>query len=76
MVVPFSLTLLKLFISSSSQCSTTGLTEPWYVLSCLWDGAYKRPLQLIGLSIPGGGSGFPLSQAEWFFTIIFMSDAI
>ena len=24
-----------------SQCSTTGM---WYVLSCMWDGAYKRTL--------------------------------
>ena len=30
--------------SRSSQCSTTGVTRPWYVLSCLWDGAYKRTL--------------------------------
>ena len=33
-------------ISHSSQCSTTGVTNPWYVLSCLWDGAYKRTLAL------------------------------
>ena len=29
---------------------------------CLWGGAYKQPLQLIG-------SGFPLSLSEWSFTI-------
>ena len=32
-------------IYRSSQCSTTGVTKrPWYVLSCLWDDAYKRTL--------------------------------
>ena len=32
-------------ISSSNQCSTTGVTKvKWYVLSCLWDSAYKRTL--------------------------------
>ena len=41
--------------------------RPWYVLSCLWDGAYKRTL--IGKSSPCGGSGFPLSLSEWSFTI-------
>ena len=30
-------------ISRSSQCSTTGVTK-CYVLSCLWDGEYKRTL--------------------------------
>ena len=29
----------------------------------------KEPLLLIGRSSPCGGSGFPLSQSEWFFTI-------
>ena len=29
----------------------------------------KEPLQLIGKSSPCGGSGFPLSLSEWFFTI-------
>ena len=29
----------------------------------------KEPLPLIGRSRPCGGSGFPLSQSEWFFTI-------
>ena len=29
----------------------------------------KEPLLLIGRSIPCGGSGFPLSQSQWFFTI-------
>ena len=33
----------------------------------------KEPLLLIGKSSPCGGSGFPLSLSEWFFT---MSDAI
>ena len=31
-------------ICRSSQCSTTGVTKVVYVLSCLWDGAYKRTL--------------------------------
>ena len=35
----------------------------------------KEPLLLIGKSIPCGGSGFPLSLSEWFFTII-MSDVL
>ena len=33
----------------------------------------KEPLLLIGNSSPCGGSGFPLSLYEWFFT---MSNAI
>ena len=31
-------------LSRSSQCSTTGVQRPCYLLSCLWDGAYKRTL--------------------------------
>ena len=27
-----------------SQCSTTGVIKAVVVLSCLWDGAYKRNL--------------------------------
>ena len=27
-----------------AKCFTTGVTNPWYVQSCLWDGAYKRTL--------------------------------
>ena len=45
------------------------------VLFCLWDDAYKRTLVAKGKRSPCGGSGFPLSLAEWSFTII-MSDAI
>ena len=30
----------------------------------------EEPLLLIGRSSPRGGSGFPLSQSEWFFIII------
>ena len=30
--------------SYTNQCSTTGVTKLWYVLSCLWDGAYKTSL--------------------------------
>ena len=33
----------------------------------------KEPLLLIGESSPCGGSGFPLSLSEWFFTICLMS---
>ena len=29
----------------------------------------KEPLLLIGKSSPCGGSGFPLSLSEWYFTI-------
>ena len=29
--------------------------RPWYVLSCLWDGAYKKTLLLIGKSSPCDG---------------------
>ena len=29
----------------------------------------KEPLPLIGKSNPCGGSGFPLSLSEWFFTV-------
>ena len=43
--------------------------RPWYVLSCLWDCAYKKTLLLIGKSSPCGGSGFPLSLSEWSLTI-------
>ena len=32
----------------------------------------KEPLLLIGKSSPCGGSGFPLSLSEWFFTIYAM----
>ena len=31
------------------------------MLSCLWDGAYKRTLLLIGKSSPCDGSRFPLT---------------
>ena len=34
----------SLSYSRSSQCSTTGVTEAVYVISCMWDGAYKRTL--------------------------------
>ena len=32
----------------------------------------KEPLVIIGKSSPCGGSGFPLSLYEWFFTICLM----
>ena len=31
-------------ITRSRLCTTTGVTNLWYVLSCLWDDAYKRTL--------------------------------
>ena len=31
-------------ISRLCQCSMTDVTKPWYVLSCLLDGVYKRTL--------------------------------
>ena len=40
--------------------------RPWYVLSSLWDGAYKRT---VAANLLCGGSGFPLSLSEWSFTI-------
>ena len=44
------------------------------MLSCLWDGAYKRTLALIGKSSPcSGDSGFSLSLCEWFLTICLTS---
>ena len=39
------------------------------VLSCLWDGAYKRTLAVIRKSSLCGSSGFPLSLSEWSLTI-------
>ena len=30
----------------SSQCFTTCVTKAVYVLPCLWDGAYKKPLEI------------------------------
>ena len=42
----------------------------WYVLSCLWECAYKRNLAAYKKSSPcSGSSGFPLSLSEWSFTI-------
>ena len=41
----------------------------WYELSSLWDDAYKITL-IIEKSSLCGGSGFPLTLSEWFFTII------
>ena len=43
----------------------TPVMGPWYVLSCLWDYAYKKELLLLfGKSSPCGGSGFILSLYE------------
>ena len=53
-------------ISRSSQCSTTG-GMCYHVCGMVH---IKEPLLLIGKSSPcSGGSGFPLSLSEWFFTI-------
>ena len=35
--------------------------RPWYVLSCLWDDAYKRTLAADQKSAFCGGIGFPLA---------------
>ena len=53
------------------QASAPRLVQqrPWYVLSCLWDDAYKKTLLLIEKRSPCGDSGFPLSLSEWSFTI-------
>ena len=52
------------------QCTTTGVTKAVVcaILSVGWV-HIKEPLLLIGKSSPCGGSGFPLSISEWFFTI-------
>ena len=55
-------------ISRSSQCSTTGVTKA--VVCIILSGMSNiKPLLLIGKSSLCGGSGFPLSLSEWFFTI-------
>ena len=44
--------------------------RPWYVLSRLWDDAYKIALTANRKEwYIYGGSRFPLSLSEWFFTI-------
>ena len=44
--------------------------KAWYVLSCLWDGAYKRSLVLIRKSsLYSGGSAFSVSLSEWSFVL-------
>ena len=57
---PLSLSPIELFLI---RASVPRLVQQrlWYVLYCLWDGAYKRPLVLIEKSSPCGGSGFLLS---------------
>ena len=40
-----------------------------YVLSCLWDGTYKRSLAANRSGPCNSSSGFPLSLSEWSFTI-------
>ena len=48
---------IKLFLVPASAPQLV-YQRQWYVLSCLWDGAYKR----ISMNSPcSGGSGFPLS---------------
>ena len=60
-----------LAIYRSSQCSTTGVTKT--VLCAIMSVGMvhrKEPLLLIGKSSPcSGGSWFPLSLSEWFFTL-------
>ena len=38
------------------------------MLSCLWDGVYKRTFAASAKSSPCGNSGFPLLLSEWLFT--------
>ena len=40
--------------------------KPWYVLICLWDGAYKRTLAANRTKVAhvSGGGWFPLSLSE------------
>ena len=47
----------SLLQSRSSQCSTTGVTK---AMVCALLFVEKNHLLLIGMSIPCGGSGFPL----------------
>ena len=62
---PLSLvSALKMYLRRKS--STTGVTKA-VVCAIL---SIKEPLLLIGRSRPCGGSEFPLSQSERFFTII------
>ena len=56
-------------ISRSSQCNKgRGMCYPVCGLMHI-----TEPLLLIGKISPCGGSGFPLSLSEWFFTICLTS---
>ena len=56
-------------ISRSSQCSMTGVTKAWVCAILSGMVHIKEPLLLIEKSSPCGGSGFPISLSEWYFTI-------
>ena len=56
-------------MSRSSQCSTTGVTKAVVCYPVCGMMHIKEPLLLIEKSSLCGGSGFPPSLSEWFFTI-------
>ena len=57
-------------ISRSSQCSMTGVKKGYGMCYPVWGMMHiKEPLLLFGKSRLCGGSGFPLSLSECFFTI-------
>ena len=81
---PLSLFLRKYFLHQCSVLMQWSLYQifsfqpvlhdwhqrPWYMLSCLWYGAYKKPLLVIEKNSPcGGGIKFSLLLSEWSFTI-------
>ena len=55
-------------ISHSNQCSTTAVTKAWYVLSFVCGMVHIKESLLL-ISPCSGGSRFPLSLSEWYFTI-------
>ena len=56
-------------IDRSSQCSTTD-NKGWGMCYPVCGMVHiKEPLMLIGKTSLCGGSGFPLSLSEWFFTV-------
>ena len=55
-------------ISRSSQCSTTGIAKATGITKAVVCAVLSVGL-LTGKSSPCGGSWFPLSLSEWFFSI-------
>ena len=60
---------IELFFIPASAPRLVYQRPPWYVLSCLWDGAYKRTLAVNRKSSLYGGSRFLFSLSEWSLTI-------